>query len=600
MENKALLNIISPSILNFNQNNIDIGENKCKAFVIQKYPSSLEIGWLSKINNIKGTIVKSIFVPKQQAELVSAISKNIANDEARALSSNDANIRQQAETRADDGKNMLKQINDNGEAIGLLVNIILVMGKTNEELTKAQDRVKNVLAGMGCSIRTLPALQEQLFKSISPFDVLQEEIEELAGRPALLSTFMGGVFNNSDGFKDNSGYYFGKDLSGGLIILDIWKRINSRTNSNMTIVGKSGSGKSMTIKKLILNEYMLGRKVIIVDPEREYDKLTTSLDGKVIKLGGGKNKLNPLEINTVDLMEKNDDEDRENDDEDRENEEEIPTLALHLQRLDIFFSLYLKDITSRQKELLNLALIELYKNFNITFDSDILNLKSEKYPTLSDLYTLIKDKEDEDRDYEELRLLLESATNGSDSFLFNGHTNLSTNEQIICFDTHDLNEANDNVKKSQYFNLMSYIWKQVSKNRDEKIVVILEEAHILVDKNIPQTLIAIKNMAKRVRKYDGSLIVATQSVIDFLAEEIKNYGQAVLTQACYKLLLGADGQDLHDITKLFDLKEHQKDVILGGVRGRGLFIVGNEKHIVNIELPEYELKYLLSKGKGGR
>ena len=39
-----------------------------------------------------------------------------------------------------------------------------------------------------------------------------------------------------------TGYYFGRDNSGGLVILDPWKRGNDRTNTNFTIMGVAGVG----------------------------------------------------------------------------------------------------------------------------------------------------------------------------------------------------------------------------------------------------------------------------------------------------------------------------------------------------------------------
>jgi type IV secretory pathway VirB4 component len=39
------------------------------------------------------------------------------------------------------------------------------------------------------------------------------------------------------------------------------------------IIGTSGSGKSFFIKKLINYHVSMGRKVIVIDPEREYTNL---------------------------------------------------------------------------------------------------------------------------------------------------------------------------------------------------------------------------------------------------------------------------------------------------------------------------------------
>ena len=43
---------------------------------------------------------------------------------------------------------------------------------------------------------------------------------------------------------------------------------------------------------------------------------------------------------------------------------------------------------------------------------------------------------------------------------------------------------------------------------------------------------------KRARKYEAALAIISHSVIDFLSERIRQYGQALLDVLCYKLLMG--------------------------------------------------------------
>ena len=45
------------------------------------------------------------------------------------------------------------------------------------------------------------------------------------------------------GFNDGTGYYFARDIDGGLIVLDTWKRGNDRTNSNFVIMGTARNWK---------------------------------------------------------------------------------------------------------------------------------------------------------------------------------------------------------------------------------------------------------------------------------------------------------------------------------------------------------------------
>ena len=597
--NENLLNIIAPMILKFETKGIQIGENLARCFIISKYPSSLEYGWLGKLSNVQGVIMLSEFIPQAEGMLISALSKNIADNKVRAISERDDYKRMQAEKRVEDGQNILRQIEENGESIGIMSNVMLVLGNSEEALKKNSEKLINTAIGLGCNVRQIPFFQEDGFITISPYGHTTEIMKELAGRVTLLSTYIGGFFNLSEGFSDEQGFYFAKDINGKLMIMDLWKRGGDRTNSNIVAVGAPGKGKSTAIKKIILNEYMLGTKILIVDPEREYDTIVKSLGGDWINLGGSnKGNINPLEIKPISL------DDSENDNDEQEFDG-VGALALHLQNLEVFFGLCLAEITERQKTILNDNLIKLYNKFNIDWDTDVSELNNEDFPIMTDLYEmLLKNKElEEDKktieDYNDLILYIGNLINGQDQFLFNKHTSLHTESRIICLDTYDLNNSSERIKKAQYFNIISWCWQQITKDRHEKIMLICDEAYLLIDPEIPQTLIGLRNNAKRCRKYEGALVVISQSIIDFLDPRIKMYGQALLTLPCYKIFLGSDGKDLQEIVDVFELKQIHKDIIQAGVQGRGLLINGSKHYIFNMELADYEAKYILG-GKGGR
>lgn len=594
--NENLLNIIAPMILKFDTKGAQIGENLARCYVISKYPSSLEYSWLGKLSNVQGVIMLSEFIQKAEGLLISALSRSIADNRVKAISERDDYKRMQAEKRVEDGQNILKQIEENGESIGVMANIMLVLGNSEEALKRNSEKLMNTAIGLGCNIRPIPFFQEDGFISVSPYGHTTDIMKELAGRVTLLSTYIGGFFNLSEGFSDEQGFYFAKDINGKLMIMDLWKRGGDRTNSNIVAVGAPGKGKSTAIKKIILNEYMLGTKILIVDPEREYDTIVKDLGGDWINLGGSnKGNINPLEIKPISL-------------DDSENEDEfdgVGALALHLQNLEVFFGLCLADVTERQKTLLNENLIELYNKFNIFWDTDVSSLKNEDFPIISDLYNILvknkgveKDKKTIE-DYNDLILYIGNLINGQDQFLFNKHTSLHTESKVVCLDTYDLNNSSERIKKAQYFNIISWCWQQITKDRHEKIMLICDEAYLLIDPEIPQTLIGLRNIAKRCRKYEGSLVVISQSIIDFLDPRIKMYGQALLTLPCYKIFLGSDGKDLQEIVDVFELKRIHKDIIQAGVQGRGLLINGSKHYIFNMELADYEAKYILG-GKGGR
>ena len=77
---------------------------------------------------------------------------------------------------------------------------------------------------MKCKMRVIPNLQKECFMHLSPTYPNHSKIETILQKVVPISTFGGGFPLQAADFNDGSGYYFAKDTSGGLIIVDPWKR----------------------------------------------------------------------------------------------------------------------------------------------------------------------------------------------------------------------------------------------------------------------------------------------------------------------------------------------------------------------------------------
>ena len=96
------------------------------------------------------------------------------------------------------------------------------------------------------------------------------------------------------------------------------------------------------------------------------------------------------------------------------------------------------------------------------------------------------------------------------------------------------NGSSENVKRCQYFNILRYCQDLAFKDRNERFYVICDEAYLLIDRKVPQTIEFLRNFCKRARKYEAGLITISQGLIDFLATEIRQYGEALLQNSTYK------------------------------------------------------------------
>lgn len=595
--NRALLNVITPVGLEFTKNSLSVGENIGKVYGLIRYPQKVEPEWLSKITNIPSTIVSIGFEPVDNATLINAISRSVVQQRGLAEGAKDPLARQRAEKAAEDGEKIMLQIDREGETVGLMSVSVMPIAKDERTFRKVCRRAESMISVLKCKMRVIPNLQKECFQHISPSFPTNAKIESILQKIVPLSTFVGGFPFASSGFNDGAGYYFAQDTSGGLVIVDVWRRGGDRTNSNFVIMGNSGVGKSTAIKHIIMSEFMKGTKIIVADPESEYKDLCHNLGGDWINaVGGSTGMINPLQVRP---SPRDDEQEKDADRLYRDEGYGMNDLALHMKNLEIFFSLYIPSLTDMQKAVLKKCLIELYRDFGITWDTDVSVIKPKGFPVFSDLYKLVKEKADTEQDrqaYAELALLLYDIAEGADSFIWNGHSTITSDSQFICLDTNALQETSDSIKRTQYFNILTYCWEQMSRNREERVLLICDEAYLMIDQRVPQSLVYLRNVMKRARKYESALAIISHSIIDFLSENVRQYGQALLDIPCYKILMGTDGPNLKETAKLYDLTDAEQELLLARKRGHALFMVGAKRLHINFEIPDYKLLYMGTAG----
>lgn len=596
-KNHEILNLISPQSLHFDSKEFEVSEYFCKAYGIFKYPSRLDYKWLSKITNMENAIVAVSISPVDENAFMDALNKNISNKKAEAETTNKAQVRTRAEKAVEDSLQLIKQIDHDGTTVVNMSVSYITQAEDKILLDRVSRRASSTVASLGAKARLLTRRQDLAFKQCLPTHSAIDDIAQMLDRVIPLSTFVGGFPIASSGFSDNSGDYFGRSLDNSMMMLDIWKRDGDRTNSNFVFMGQPGMGKSTIIKSILIPEFKNGTKIIIIDPEKEYLELCRNLHGDIINVGGsGNSRINPLEIRPVPLDDENEDNPLISE---ADKEQGLGDLALHLKTLDIFFSLYLPDITGLQRALLKKIVIELYSDFGITWDTDVSQFSHKDFPTFSDLLLLIRKKIEENStdDLKILEVLLSDIAEGSDSFIFNGHTTINPKSRFIVINTAHLQDTSDELKRTQYFNVLTWAWQQMSNDRHgERVITVADEAYLMIDKKVPQSIAWLRNTSKRCRKYESALIIASHSAVDFLDPEIKMYGQALLDLPTYKIMCGCDGKNLKEIVDLYNLTAAEEAILAKKTRSIALCMIGAKKLGVKFVLPDYRLKLM---GSGG-
>lgn len=595
-ENAGLLNVIAPIDLQFTHTGMQIGENMAKGYGIVRYSPDNAPGWISRITNLPNSIVSITYEPIDSETMIEVLDSNINVAKKRGIDAKKQSEESRADKEIKHSKKLMGEIDDNNESIGVMATVVVPL--TDEKSMERVDRkAKGTAKKAKCRMRNMVNMQKDVFKQISPTYIPQDVIRDVTGRVVPLRSLLGGFPFQRAGLNDGSGYYFAKDDAGGILTLDMWKRLGDRTNTNMAVLGVPGVGKSTKVKDMIVDEYMMGTRMIIIDPEDEYKEQCQVLQGSWLNAAGGsRGRINPLQIQEIPV--------EEGEDEYYKDEGwGMGALALYLKHLETFFTLYSSSIDDYKLSYLKQVLIELYEKHGIRFDTDIAKLKNENYPIIEELVDLLKEKSAEEKEngnginhYQDLVDLLWDMAYGADAFLFNGYTTIAAETKYTCISTSGLNDASDRIKRTQYFNLLTWAWKEISRNRQERVILVCDEAYLLVDPDIPQSLIFLRNAMKRARKYEAGIWVITQNVIDFMNEKVKMYGQELLDNPAYKIVMGIDGANLEKVVELYHLTEQEITLLEAKRRGHAILMAGSRRMHVKFDIADYKFQYFGTAG----
>ncbi|WP_338832849.1 hypothetical protein MHLNE_15990 [Moorella humiferrea] len=584
----GLLDVLSPQALDFGARQITFGEQMARVLVITDYPPRVGPAWLARVAGMPGVVASIHVTPTDPANLVLSINRAIGEYTGRLELGGNALVMQRTEQALKDAQELLRKIDQEQQQVFYVTVVLLVLAPDQETLDRRTRQVEAALAAAGMRGRVAVFRQEEGLKAVGPWALLPPGIKDAGARNMPAETVAASFPFTASGINDGNGVVLGRDRDGGLVLVDIWQRGGDRTNSNWTVLAKPGAGKSFAVKLLALRNLAQGARVIIIDPEREYREMCRLLNGAWINCAGGQGRINPLQVRPTPVDE----------DDDEERSAVQGPLALHLQVLRTFFSLYLRELNDMERAALEDALVEVYRRAGIGWQTDPAAIPPEKWPTTRELYAYVASRaEERPETYGRLAVLLRRAAEGADASLWAGPTTASADNDLIVLDVHDLQNADDTVRRAQYFNVLSFAWHQIEKDRQERTLLVVDEAWLLVDPQTPQALAFLRDTSKRIRKYMGGLVVISQNVIDFLAPEVARHGQALLDNPCYKLLLAQGEKDLEAITALMNLSEAEHDLLASAKRGEGLLVAGSQRVHVRIEAAPYEMPYLVGGGQ---
>ena len=612
--NEHILNIITPSGIDYDSTHANIGENVGKIYCISRYPAeNIKYGWLAALCQLEGTITSIEFRRTDADNLIDVYNKKIAQLKGDRTTAKVESDKQLIDKAIKDLEGLIQKIAVQKEPVGY-VNIMLYIRHTDSRML--EDRIKRVSGAVAvaqCKLLNLKYKQLQAMKCMAPYGIPSQQVARMGERNMPISTFLGGFPMANAGINDPGGYWLGRtSRTNRVVILNQWIRSNDRVNSNWFISGLPGSGKSTAIKKIQTCEYSFGTKIITLDPEEEYVDLAAhpDINGDVIDCAGGSTgRINPLQVRYSPRIAEDDLNDGENLNDYMVYDEEmgISDLALHIQNLRVFFKLYFgaESFDAGIKTALEECIIEVYRDFHITWDTEIAFLQPEDYPVIRDLYNKVEEKSKKpdlshykQSVYDRLKDLLYSIAYGADQFIWNGPTTINPQSDFIVLNCSKLLELDENVKRAQFFNLTSWAWHEMSKDRSQKVIFGIDEGYLCVDPDYPDLMKFVRNVSKRDRKYEAGLMFITHSAVDVLDPAVKRFGQAIIDNSCYRFIMGTDGKNLQETVDLFNLTEGEQTILASKSRGVGILFAGSVRLDMRLEVSN-EMLEMFGK-RGGR
>ena len=543
---EQIKDIIAPAALKVSSKHIEIGSKFSRTLAVVSYPRFLSKNWFSPIVNLDREFDISIFIhPIDSSKALRSFRKKVAQVESQIYERQKKGLVRDPKLDSAHGdlealRDRLQQATERLFEIGIYIT---VYGETKEILDKAEQDIRSHLEGRLILVKPVLFQQEQGFRSTSPLgsDVLS--IHTKLNTEPLSSIFPFVSFDLSD----ENGMLFGINRhNSSLILFDRF----SLPNYNSTTFATSGAGKSYAIKLEVIRSLMIGIDVIVIDPEREFEKIAIATGGRYFNISlTSEHSINPFDIPPVSSTESPKDVLREN-----------------IINLVGFFRVILGNLTPEEDALIDKAITETYALKDITPDVDFSNQES---PTLSDFELILSGLEGG----EDISKRISKYTTGTWSGFINRPTNVDLNKEFVVFSIRDME---DELKPAAMHIITRFVWSVIRKNLKKRLLVVDEAWIMMKEKN---TASFLYGLVKRGRKYYLGVATITQDVGDFLDSK---FGKAILTNCSLKLLLRQSSTSIDLVQSTFNLTDEEKYLLLEASVGEGLFIAGLKRVAIQV------------------
>ena len=538
---------ISPDSIDVSDDFFMMGEKYGRVMFLKDYAAYLKDDIVTKLTDISRNLMLSIdIIPIPTDEAVREVENrmlgvetNAANWQRRQNANNNftAMLPYDMELQRKETKEFLEDLTTRDQKMMFALVTVVHMADTKKQLDEDTEAIKTAARERMCQLATLKWQQMDGLNTALPIGVRKIDVARTLTTESLAVLMPFRVQEISH----KHGIYYGQNaISKNMIVADRQQLMNG----NSFIVGVSGSGKSFAGKNEIVNLMLADDcDVILLDPEREYSSLVRAMGGEVIHISA----TSPNHINAMDL-----------------NKEYGDGANPVILKSEFVLSLCeqligSQNLGAKQKSIIDRCTAGIYRQYQSRGYEGIP-------PTLQDFHReLLSQNESEAK---EIALAIELFTDGSLN-TFAKHTNVDTNNRLICYDILDLGKQ---LMPIGMLVVLDSILNRITRNRAQgrKTFVFIDEIYLLFQHEYSANFLF--TLWKRVRKYGAYCTGITQNVEDLLQSHT---ARTMLANSEFLIMLNQAPTDRMELAKLINISSEQMDFIRDVNPGCGLIKVGS-------------------------
>jgi hypothetical protein len=340
------------------------------------------------------------------------------------------------------------------------------------------------------------------------------------------------------GCADPGGYRLGAAIRSGLPVRVAPFDTTRHPNPNVAVFAASGHGKSFAIGTLVLEAAVAGVNSVIVDPEGEYRSLVGALDGRYLELAPGTDA-------AVNVFEGAGDDPEE-------------AIAAVVALVTVLCGDQLGDVERAVVDAAARAALQRAANEHRTplLEDCLATLEIEARP---------------------VAMVVRRFCTGGLGALFNRPTSLAVDSGVCAI---SLREMPPEHVAAATLIVARWLWELVRHDRRRRHIVFDEVGALCAHRPLRDLLVLL---ARRCRKYNASLVVATQNAQDLLGTD---EGSVIATNCAVVLLGGHRAAETARMERAFGLTSAQRGFLESASRGEFLLIAGDRRVAMRIEVPD--------------